>query len=215
MMASHSSLYLPPHNRITDLNVIHDFMREFAFADLITASPQICVSHIPVSFDVSSGKYGKITGHLAKANPQHKLFDGNHDGLIVFHGPHAYISPAWYEAGKPAVPTWNFAVVHVGGKLRVVDDDSSKERIVAQLVRQFESEENSSWNLDTLTPEYQRKLRQAIVVFEMEIETLEAKFKLGLERSIVDQKGIVEGLSQAKPERSLREFTLAEINRRA
>jgi len=214
-MKSDSSLYIPEHHRITDLKVIGDFMREFAFAELITSSPQIRVTHIPVSYEANSGKYGKLIGHVAKANPQCELFDGQHDGLVVFHGPHAYVSPSWYEAGRPAVPTWNFAVIHAGGKLRRVDDDSVSKTVLEQLVRQFEPGEDPAWRLDQLTQEYQKKLRQAIVVFEMEIETLEAKFKLGLERSSVDQKGMLEGLKQSQPERSLLEFTLAEINRRA
>ncbi len=214
-MNTDSSLYIPNHHRITDLEVIGNFMREFAFAELITAVPHIRVTHLPVTYEAGSGKYGKIIGHVAKANPQSELFDGQQDGLIVFHGPHAYISPAWYESGKPAVPTWNFAVVHAGGKLRRVDDDSLKEKTLEKLVRQFESEENPTWGLDQLTPEYQKKLRQAIVVFEMEIDSLEAKFKLGLERSATDVEGILNGLNQTQPERSLLEFTQAEINRRA
>lgn len=215
LMNADDSVYIPDHHKITDPEVVAHFMSEFAFADLITASPGIRATHIPVVYESGTGKYGRIVGHVAKANPQQALFDGSHEALIVFHGPHAYISPSWYEAGKPAVPTWNFAAVHAGGKLRAINDDVAKEKILEHLVNKFESYESAPWSLAKLPESYKKGLRQGIVAFEMEIATLEAKFKLGLERSATDRQGMLKGLKSAKPERSLLEFTEAEINRRA
>jgi transcriptional regulator len=83
----------------------------------------IRVTHIPVVFEPVEGKHGKIIGHVSKANPQHETFTGTHDAVIVFHGPHSYISPNWYKSPGPAVPTWNFAAVPRQREAQIVTDD--------------------------------------------------------------------------------------------
>ena len=107
--ATPPSLYVPNAHRVEDRKLLHDFMEEFAFVDLITAPP-LHITHIPVVFDRDAGPFGTIHGHIARANPQIKTFDGKQEAVIVFRGPHGYISPTCYQT-NPAVPTWNFAVV--------------------------------------------------------------------------------------------------------
>ena len=108
------TLYIPKAHRVEDLKLLHDFMDEYAFVDLVTSAPTLRITHIPVILDRTAGTYGKIMGHVSRQNPQSQAFDGRQTGVIVFRGPHGYISPTWY-AKKEAVPTWNFAVVHATG----------------------------------------------------------------------------------------------------
>ena len=120
----HESLYIPKVQLVDDRKFLHDFMEEFAFVDLITATPTLRITHIPCYMDRTRGEFGTIFGHISKNNPQNLTFDGEHAAVIVFRGPHGYISPSWYatkeETGK-VVPTWNYSVVHAYGKIRVIE----------------------------------------------------------------------------------------------
>ncbi|MBL8218650.1 MAG: FMN-binding negative transcriptional regulator [Bryobacterales bacterium] len=115
------TIYIPERHRERDLEVIYSFLEEFAFATVVTGKPELMASHVPLLVGRGAEGLGRVEGHLAKGNPQLACFDGEQQTLMVFRGPHAYISPAWY-ATEQAVPTWNFAVVHVTGRARVVDD---------------------------------------------------------------------------------------------
>jgi transcriptional regulator len=192
------SVYIPDSQKVTDVKALQDLMEEFSFADLITSAGGIRVTHLPVLLD-RTGKFGKLTAHVAKNNPQQALLDGTHEAVLVFHGPHHYISPSWYVPGTNAVPTWNFAVVHATGKPKALNDDARTAAFLERLVGLPES--------------YKKGMRQGIVAFEMEIESLEGKFKLGLDRA-ANVPGMLKGLRASKGERSLVEFTEAELKRR-
>jgi len=111
---------------------------------------------------------------------------GNCQALVMFDGPHAYISPNWY-ATSPAVPTWNYATVHAYGVPRVIDDPHRVEGIVDRLVAMHEAALPRPWSAQWLPPEFKANLLRAIVGFEMEIDRIEGKFKLGQNRPIEDQ----------------------------
>jgi len=209
------SVYIPSQHRVEDLTVMQSLMDEFAFASLITSGPDLRCTHLPVLLDKGVGKYGRLVGHVAKNNPQHQLFDGKHSALIVFQGPHRYISPAWYDAAKSAVPTWNFAVVHCSGKPQAFQDDAKAAKLLERLVGKFEAYDGdeSRWSFSKLPDSYLKGMRTGIVPFEMEIESIEGKFKLGQERNAKDRAGVLAGLEKAKPERNLREFTAEHYRR--
>lgn len=207
------SAYIPDHHRVNDRKVIHDFMDEFGFASVITAHPSIRITHIPVLLDREAGSWGRILGHVARANPQQRTFDGKHESLILFRGPHRYISPGWY-ATERAVPTWNFTAVHASGRAKLVEDNAKLAALLERLVAKYEAYEKSSYAFDKLPAAYKEGMMKNIVMFEMPVERVEAKFKLGLERSAADREGFLSGLEGAKPERGLLEFTKAEIKRR-
>src|SRR5258708_18901491 len=105
------SLNTPKPHLVDDRQFLHDFMDEFAFVDLVTAAPSLRITHIPVWLDRRAGQFGTIHGHLSRQNPQTNTFDGKQQAVIVFRGPHSYISPTWYTKTH-VVPTWNFRVVH-------------------------------------------------------------------------------------------------------
>lgn len=202
------SVYIPEAHRVEDRGMLHDFMDEFAFADLITTVPTLRVTHIPVLLDRSAGPYGRICGHIARRNAQAKAFDGKQEGLLVFRGPHGYISPTWYEK-QPAVPTWNFAVVHATGRLTPVTDPTALRAFLGRLIQKFESYPGSGYDFSKLPDDYVASMLAGISGFQMDIARLEGKFKLGQDRSEADRHGVLEHLKTARGERSLYELTEA------
>jgi transcriptional regulator len=199
------SLYIPKSNLVEDRKLLHGFMDEFSFVDLVTAEPAIRISHIPIALDRDTGKNGALYGHISRQNQQTEAILTGRNAVAVFHGPHAYISPTWYSK-EEVVPTWNYASVHASGKLRAVTDENAVRDLLSKLVRKFE-EPNSPYDFAKLPRSYTSGLIAGILAFELEIELLEGKFKLGQERSAADKDGILQHLRAAHPELSLYELT--------
>lgn len=208
------SLYIPKPQLVEDRRFLHDFMDEFAFVELVTVSPTLRITHIPVWLDRAAGAYGTIHGHVSRQNPQHSTFDGKQKGVVVFMGPDGYISPTWYAQGGNAVPTWNFAVVHATGKLRPVEG-AALGALLGRLVSKFESYEGTSYDFAKLDEAYKTAMMNGIIGFELEIELLEGKFKLGQERSAADREGLLKHLGEAKAPRTLRELTASFYERQS
>jgi len=200
------SLYIPKPHLVEDRKFLHDFMDEFSFVELVTAAPDIRITHIPVILDRTAGAYGTLYGHISRQNPQNAAFDGNHSAVIVFRGPHSYISPTWY-AKTDAVPTWNFAVVHAGGKPKAITEKQSLHGLLAKLIAKFESYQGSDYDFNKLPDSYVYGMMTGIVGFEMEIERLDGKFKLGQERSDADKQGILRHLPAARQGRPIHDLT--------
>lgn len=199
------SLYIPKPNLVEDRKLLHDFMDEFSFVDLVTAEPAIRITHIPVALDRNAGKSGVLYGHISRQNPQTEAILAGRNAVVVFHGPHSYISPTWYSKAE-VVPTWNYASVHATGNLKAVTDENAMRDLLAKLVRKFEAPD-SPYDFVKLPPSYTAGLLAGILAFKMEIALLEGKFKLGQERSEADKEGILEHLRAAHPERSLYDLT--------
>jgi transcriptional regulator len=204
---SAASLYIPKPQLVEDRRFLHDFMDEFAFVDLVTVSPTLRITHIPVVLDRATGPYGTIHGHISRQNPQSATFDGRQTGVIVFHGPHGYISPTWYAKTGNVVPTWNFAVVHATGKLRPVDGEKPLYELLSKTIAKFESYEGTNYDFAKVDDSYKYGLMKGIIGFEMEIELLEGKFKLGQDRSPADKQSLLQKLGNGRRPRSLPEFT--------
>jgi len=204
------TIYIPDSQRETDRAVILDFIEEFSFAMLVTAQGGLHITNVPTLFDRSPEGWGKIWWHIAKANAQNQVFDGSTECTVVFHGPHGYISPNWY-AGKTSVPTWNFAVVHATGKPRRLDDDAAFAKSLERLVARNEGAYvgGGDWDISKLPDTFLQGMRQHIVSYEMVVDQVEAKFKLGQDRSPGDRAGILDGLKAGRKERSLLELTAA------
>src|SRR5262245_46248044 len=192
------SLYIPQAHLVKDRQLLHDFMDEYSFADLVTAAPGIRITHIPVLLDRTAGKYGTIFGHISRQNPQSKTLSQHENAVVVFHGPHSYISPGWYTQTE-VVRTWNFAVVHPRGKLNAIPERKALHDLLGKLIHKFESREKSStYDFARLPDNYKYGLMTGIIGFEMEIERIEGKFKLGQERSEADKEGILRNLGSSK-----------------
>ena len=189
-------MYRLRHFDIDDVQVLHRFMRDQSFALLVTTEDGApFASHIPLLLDRDTGDQGRLLGHVAKANPQWRAFDGKTEAMAVFWGPHAYISPNWYET-ETMVPTWNYVTVHAYGKPTVIDDPETVRRGQAQLVDTYESDATGNWSMDVLPDDYLGKMLGAIVAFEMPIERLQGNFKLSQNRQPKDREGAIKGLRQ-------------------
>ena len=115
-------MYIPKAFEVTDLSTLHEFIETYSFGTLVTvAGEQPVATRLPLILDRARGRNGSLLGHVARTNPQWRSFDGDRQCLVMFDGPHAYISPSWY-ATSPAVPTWNYAAVHVYGIPRPFHD---------------------------------------------------------------------------------------------
>ena len=115
-------MYIPPAFRIEDASKLAAFIQQYSFATLVThdgAAP--FASHLPMLFHPQAGGHGTLLSHMARANPQWRHFASGAEVLAIFHGPHNYISPSWYQTG-PAVPTWNYATVHAYGVPAVINE---------------------------------------------------------------------------------------------
>ena len=209
------SLYIPKPQLVEDRRFLHDFMDEFAFVDLVTVSPGLRITHIPVWLDRAAGPFGTIHGHISRQNPQRSTFDGKQNAVIVFHGPHGYISPTWYATTGNVVPTWNFAVVHATGKLRPVEGRKELNELLARLIAKFESYEGTSYDFTKIDDTYKYGLMGGIIGFELEIELLEGKFKLGQDRTPADKQSLLKKLGDGKAPRSLPEFTASFFERQS
>jgi transcriptional regulator len=134
-----------------------------------------------------------VAGHLARANSHWRAL-GDAPSTAIFHGPHAYVSPTWY-ATAPAVPTWNYAVVHVTGPARADEGPAATEAHVAELVARFETGPGA-WSPASVPGDYRGNLARAIVAFELRAERVEGKLKLGQNRSADDRRGVIERLER-------------------
>jgi transcriptional regulator len=185
-------VYLPESFRVSDREACFDLIEGFGFATLISwSSTDPVVSHVPLLLDRDSVDEGRLVGHVARANPHWKRFDGAERALAIFQGPHGYVSPSWYVT-HPSVPTWNYAVVHVYGAPRTVDADRTWG-ILKRLIDKYEGGRRQAWKPD-LPPEFVEENLRAIVGFEMPIARLEAKFKLSQNRDAADRDGALAGL---------------------
>ena len=168
-------MYVPASFDVSDQGILDSFIRRYAFATLVTSSSSgLIASHIPIMLRRNEGR-GSLIGHVARANDHWRNLGGSQDSLAIFHGPHAYVSPTWY-ATAPAVPTWNYAVVHVCGKPKVSTDPDFTRTALADLVAEYESSRDKPWRTADLAPDFFDKLVRAIVAFEMPINKIEGKF---------------------------------------
>ena len=185
-------MYIPEHFKETNPARISALIESHPFGMLVTAPEGVpYVSHLPFLFERPAGSQGKLRGHMAHANPQWQHFSKGSEVLVVYQGPDAYVSPSWYSS--PGVPTWNYAVVHLRGNPRLIEDETELETLVEQQTRVHESPMPSPWE-PKLTGERRSKLLNMIVGFEIEITHIQGKFKLSQNRPLEDQQNVVKEL---------------------
>ena len=188
-------MYIPEDFKETDPERIAALIKAYPFGMLITAPDGVpVVSHLPFLFDRFADSAGKLLGHMARENPQWQHFSAGSEVLIVFHGPHAYISPTWYAS--PGVPTWNYAVVHLRGKPHLIENQSNLKILLERLTHVHESNLPNPWE-PKLTGDRQEKLLEMIVGFEIDITDMQGKFKLSQNRSLEDRQRVMQKLSNS------------------
>jgi transcriptional regulator len=180
-------MYIPSNIKIDDISIAHNFINEFGFGVIVTSS--LTGTHIPFVLHNEEGEKGVLYSHCARANKHWQELDGS-DVLIIFMGPHSYISPSWY-AQSPGVPTWNYSAVHAYGKVSLLNDTQTLEA-VEEVVNKYEPD--LLVKRDIITDEFRDKLLSGIVGFKIEISDIECKLKLGQQRKSEDQSGVYNAL---------------------
>ena len=199
-------MYLPESFKIVDEPEIEAFLQRYDFATIV--SPTLMATHVPVVVR-RAGSGLVVLGHVARANSHWKSMDGTVESLAIFHGPHGYVSPTWY-ANSPAVPTWNYAVVHVYGRPLAREEPAFIEDVLGDLLKRYEGSGPDAWRMEELPLDYRTRQLSRIVGFEMSVVRLEAKFKLGQNRAAVDRIRTIEELERKD---SLEASNLAEFMR--
>lgn len=188
-------MYIPEFNRIENQGVAVAFMRANPFAILISNNDDApFATHLPVMVSETNGQI-IVRAHVAKANPHWKLLE-QQDSLVIFHGPHAYISPALYEI-RESVPTWNYATVHAYGRGTILPADTDKHQVLAELISQFDSSYLEQWN--SFDEQYRSRMLNHIVAFEIAVTRVETKFKLSQNRTKGEQETVIQAL-EASPD---------------
>ncbi len=198
-------MYSPPYNRVEDRSETLAFMRAHNFALLVTGTGgALHASHLPVMVE-ERGAAWVLVMHMARANPQWREFLDD-EVLVVFSGPHAYVSPRWYEQTE-RVPTWNYAAVHAYGKPTIIEAREAKHAAQAKLVAAHDPEWLPAFN--RLRGQYVDDMLAAIVNFELEVTRIETRWKLSQNRGRREQERIVEQLEKSADgvERSLAALT--------
>jgi transcriptional regulator len=196
-------MYLPPVFREESVEVLRALMESHPLAALVTLDADgIVANHIPLLVDAEPLPYGRLLGHVARANPVWRDFSPEIPALAIFSGPEHYISPSWYpskqEDGR-VVPTWNYATVHAYGRLVIHEDAEWLQGLVTRLTATHEAQFEQPWAVADAPPQYVDGLLKAIVGIEMRIERIEGKWKMGQNRSVEDRRGAVAGLMQDRP----------------
>ena len=182
-------LYTPAHFSVGQRSTIAALMRSSPLATVITpGAGEPIVSHIPLLL-VEDGDSWSLLGHVARANPHWEMLRGQPSALAIFHGGDAYISPRLYSTRK-AVPTWNYAVVHVHGTVETVHDSEAKERVLKALIDCHDRAYRQQW--DELDLAFREGMKSAIVAITMAVERIDAKFKLGQNRPADDRARVLE-----------------------
>lgn len=187
-------MYIPKHFAVGNADWIRAFIEQNAFATLVgTRDGEPFATHVPLLYDPAPGPNGTIRGHIARANPHWQLFEESMQ-LAIFTGPHAYVSPTWYEATGPAVPTWNYTAVHAYGRAQIVDDPDAVRAILKRLTDREERDLSPPYTVESLDPEYVDHMVRQIVAFEMPVVRLEAKAKLSQNRTPDERRRVAERL---------------------
>lgn len=188
-------MYVPSSFAQTDAAEVATFVQAHSFATLVSMHDgEPFATHLPLLVENDGDDVVRLLGHVARANPQWKTADGQ-VVLAIFSGPHAYISPAWYQV-KNAVPTWNYVSVHAYGILKLVESDERLLEIVRRTVQTYEAGRAAPWDMGSADAAFIEQLLKAIVGFEVEITRVEGKSKLSQNHDIPRRERVIDALKQ-------------------
>ncbi|MBV7415318.1 FMN-binding negative transcriptional regulator [Aeromonas sp. sif2433] len=199
-------MYLPSHFAAADPEALHQLVRAHPLGALVTHGEQgLDANHLPFEFDAGEGEHGILRAHVARNNPLWQEVKEGDEVLVIFKAVDGYVSPSWYpskQAHHQQVPTWNYAVVHAHGRIRVRDDARFVRRLLASLTRVHEAAEPAPWKMADAPRDYIEAMVQAVVGIEIEVSQLVGKFKLSQNKEEGDRLGAVDAL-QAKGQTAL------------
>jgi transcriptional regulator len=193
-------MYLPAHFAESRPEVLHELVRAHPFGLLVTqdGSGELSANGVPFMLDADpAGGPGILRAHVARANPLWREASAGRDSLVVFQGPQAYVSPAWYpgkaEHGK-VVPTWNYVMVQARGRLRAIEDAAWLRAFVGRLTDRHEAPRAAPWGVDDAPADYVQSILRAIVGLEIVLTSLTGKWKVTQNRPAADREGVARGL---------------------
>ncbi len=189
------------------IDVMHALITAHPLATLVTQSALgLEANHIPLLIDPEPGPWGTLRGHVARANPVWRTFNADIGALAVFQGPQGYITPSWYPSkaqhGK-VVPTWNYAVVHARGPLKIIDDAQWLRTLVTRLTASQESQRQKPWQVTDAPADYIDTMLKAIIGIEIPVTRMQGKWKMSQNRLPLDRDGVIHGLESRDDDASL------------
>jgi transcriptional regulator len=194
-------MYLPKYYEVNDRTKLFDFMKSNSFAILFShTGEEPMASHLPFIIDETGEEKGLILGHMAKANRQWRYADGQ-QVMVVFHGPHTYVSPTWYQE-EDAVPTWNYTAVHATGTFKATEEPAVMEDMVARLTAQHEASQPQPWQMDFST-DYASQMMKRVVAFQIGITSIQGKWKLNQNQSDARRERVAAKLGSSEHEGDL------------
>jgi transcriptional regulator len=214
-------VYLPEHFEEHRVEALHGVIAEHPLGTLVTLQGgAIVADHIPFLLDTAEGEHGRLIGHVARNNPVWHALDSNVEALVVFQASDAYISPSWYASKSvthEVVPTWNYAVVHVSGPLRIHEGEKWLRGVVGRLTSTMERGRHGPWKMADAPREYIDDQLGRIVGIEMPIARITGKFKMSQNRPLEDRLGAIQGLraGESVAERDVASAIESLIPRRA
>ncbi|AIF47497.1 FMN-binding negative transcriptional regulator [Dyella japonica] len=186
-------MYQPAHFKVADSDQLHALMRAYPFATVVTnGEGGLAANHLPLEL-----VDGKLHGHVARGNELSGI-DGV-EVLVIFRGPDGYVSPNWYPSKREThreVPTWNYAVVHVHGRLRTVSDAAWLRQLLERLTDRHEAGQPEPWRVSDAPEDHIEKMLRAIVGLEISIDRIEGKFKLSQNHPAANRAGVLAGLGE-------------------
>ncbi|MFF2874966.1 FMN-binding negative transcriptional regulator [Gottfriedia sp. NPDC057991] len=186
-------MYIPKYYKVTNPEEIWEFVQKNSFGTIITTKQgKPIATHLPLALSKKGEDY-YITGHIAYGNPQWRTFENSEEVLVMFQGPHSYISSSWYEVEE--VPTWNYQAVHVYGKASILERDELVDGLTIMLEKYEKNRENPVlW--DKLSPQLLESELKGIVGFKIKVEEIQASYKLSQNRSEKDYNNIIDNLQK-------------------
>ena len=184
-------MYIPKQFKVNDVEEIREFVQQNSFATLVTTKKgKPIATHLPMQLVKEDENY-YITGHMAYGNPQWRTLADSEDVLVMFQGPHAYISSSWYE--QENVPTWNYQAVHIYGPARILEVEELKQDLT-KLLEKYEKYRENPVLWDKLSPSLVEKELKGIVGFKIQVKEIQAAYKMSQNRNEKDYQNIVDQL---------------------
>ncbi|WP_180123890.1 FMN-binding negative transcriptional regulator [Acinetobacter sp. YH12097] len=198
-------MYQPTHFKHDQLDDLVELIQQYPLATVVmtAADGTLEVNHLPLEYEMQQGGFGVLRGHIAKANPMFEILNQSAHVYVIFQAEDAYISPSWYEGKQEhhrVVPTWNYRVVHVKGKIRKIADEKYLRGILARLTRQHEASQPVPWKMGDAPHDFIAEQLEKIIAIEIEIDSILGKFKVSQNRSVVDAMNVAKALEMSNAE---------------
>ncbi len=191
-------MYLPEHFAEHDPAELRRLIAEYPLGTLVTLGAEgLSANHLPFELAAGAGPHGALLGHVARGNRVWQDFSGEHEALVIFQGPSAYVSPNWYPTKAEThrhAPTYNYAVVHAHGRLISHDDEKWLRGLLGRLTERMEAPQPNPWKMGDAPQDYLQQLLGGIVGIEIEVSRLVGKWKVSQNRLPVDRNGAAAGL---------------------